>query len=177
VAKNVTQNIKNTVGQHKKHPVINNQTTSRHMSSVSFGNTLQDRFSTKPRSKNPEKDAKFIKTDAKKTISTDSIFNYNASNYNSSNIIKMLRVKQEVTNDPRLGLSKDQLLTRLITMEQEYKNLKKTYEKRRSKQNLSNRQVKDYKELIDLSCENMVEYSNKVEELNTAIQKLCRINY
>ena len=177
MAKNVTQNIKNTVGQHKKHPVINNQTTSRHMSSVSFGNTLQDRFSTKPRSKNPEKDAKFIKTDAKKTISTDSIFNYNASNYNSSNIIKMLRVKQEVTNDPRLGLSKDQLLTRLITMEQEYKNLKKTYEKRRSKQNLSNRQVKDYKELIDLSCENMVEYSNKVEELNTAIQKLCRINY
>lgn len=48
----------------------------------------------------------------------------------------MLRVKQEVHKDPRLSLSKEQLLTRLITVEQEYKNIKTTFENRRNQQSL-----------------------------------------
>jgi len=63
----------------------------------------------------------------------------------------MLRVKQEANNDPRLKLSKEQLLTRIITLEQEYKSLKHTFEHRNNYKYLTQNQVKDYKDLIELS--------------------------
>jgi hypothetical protein len=84
----------------------------------------------------------------------------------------MLRVKQDVVKDPRLGLSKEQLLTRLITMEQEYKNLKSTFEFRRNQQYLSCKQIKDYKDLIDMSCKQMNEYVERARDSNMAIQQL-----
>lgn len=63
------------------------------------------------------------------------------SGYSSSNIIKMLRVKQEVMKDARLNLSKEQLLTRLITTEQEYKNLKNNLDYRNTHKMLERKQV------------------------------------
>jgi hypothetical protein len=89
----------------------------------------------------------------------------------------MLRVKQDVVKDPRLGLSKEQLLTRLITMEQEYKNLKSTFEFRRNQQYLSCKQIKDYKDLIDMSCKQMNEYVERARDSNMAIQQLWRMMY
>ena len=97
-----------------------------------------------------QKERKVVKNDSKKGLNSDSIFNYNTNNYSSSNIIKMLRVKQEANNDSRLKLSKEQLLTRLITIEQEYKSLKRTFEHRHNYHYLTKKQIKDYKELINL---------------------------
>lgn len=168
--------IKQNICQRAPHE-LSAQSSSRHVNSVSFGGAKADRISSNPGDKSLEKEGKFIKTEAKKIISTDTIFNYSNSNYNSSNIIKMLRVKQEVHRDPRLGLSKEQLLTRLITMEQEYKNLKHTFETRRNQQFLSNKQIKDYKDLIEISESNIADFQDKITELNTVIQNLCRTNY
>lgn len=91
----------------------------------------------KPASERPEapasqKSKKMRKIEGIKNICAEAILNYSSKNYSSSNIIKMLRVKQEVHSDPRLGLSKEQLLTRLVTVEQEYGNLKTAFETRRN---------------------------------------------
>lgn len=170
--KNMNTLVKNNIWQGKKGKEKVVQNTSRHTSSISFGNALFDRLTIKQN----WTDEKAGKSD-KKGITPDTIFNYNTSSYNSSNIIKMLRVKQDVVKDPRLGLSKEQLLTRLITMEQEYKNLKSTFEFRRNQQYLSWKQIKDYKDLIDSSCTQMDEYVGKAHNSNMAIQQLWRMMY
>ena len=151
-AKNMSNLIKNNIwkGENRVQPKEPSaQNTSRHLSSISFGNSQIGKLPTNR--KWSEKVRKISKHDSKKALKTDSLFNYNTSNYSSSNIIKMLRVKQEANNDPRLKLSKEQLLTRIITLEQEYKSLKHTFEHRNNYKYLTQNQVKDYKDLIELS--------------------------
>ena len=127
--------VKKSIGKDRISKDYTSEKNDRHTNSISFG-TLNSDLVGKAKDKSIEKEPKFIKNDSKKAIVTDAIFNYSSNNYNSSNIIKMLRVKQEVHKDPRLSLSKEQLLTRLITVEQEYKNIKNTFENRRNQQSL-----------------------------------------
>ena len=81
--------------------------------------------------------------------------------------IRMLRVKQEVHRDKRLELSKEQLLTRLIATEQEYRNFKNNH-------NASNKtfDTDKIKEILKISTTALKNSKDKVQELYDAIQKL-----
>jgi hypothetical protein len=148
--------------------------TSRHHSSISFSNARVSRISSHPSQENKahEQHAKYIKTETK--VKPDHVASlYNSNGYSSSNIIKMLRVKQEVSTDPRMGLSKEQLLTRLITMEQEYKNLRKENENKMIK----NKQFHDYNSLLEISTTNYKLYCASLGQLKSAVSQLCRVNF
>lgn len=125
-AKNMNAIVhKNICGGSKPKEPISLTHTSRHHSSISFSNAQSNRISSRPsQEKNArETHSKYIKTESKPK-SDNGVGMYSTNGYSSSNIIRMLRVKQEVIADPRMGLSKEQLLTRLIKMEKEYNCLK-----------------------------------------------------
>lgn len=176
IAKSIHSMVKKNICSDRISKDYASEKSDKHASSISFGSTNLD-LSTKPKEKSIEKETKFIKNDSKKTITSDAIFNYSSNNYNSSNIIKMLRVKQEVHKDPRLGLSKEQLLTRLITVEQEYRNIKANFENRRNQQSLDKKQITDYQNLIENTEILISDHQAKFEEMNSSIMSLWRINY
>jgi hypothetical protein len=125
-AKNMNSIVhRNICGGSKSKEPFSLTHTSRHHSSISFSNSQTKRISSRPSQEKNAREAhsKYIKTESK-TKSDNGAGIYSTNGYSSSNIIRMLRVKQEVITDPRMGLSKEQLLSRLINMEKEYNHFK-----------------------------------------------------
>ncbi|CAI2384242.1 unnamed protein product [Moneuplotes crassus] len=174
--KNMNTMIKDNIcqGSHFKKnskPCENN--TSRHLSSISFSSSAAHRDSSKisssSRSHKPSKKPK-------KSLYPKSLLTYTSSNYTSSNIIKMLRAKQQSsTHPPKTPFPHIPLSTSSILPSQPHQVL---YPSSTGDQNpVQISQIPSYADLIELCCASLEGFESKFQTMSGEIRQLCRINY